>query len=591
MTTPPIAPDLDEIPPEEATADPVEPITGHVERHRDEEAPEIRYAKKPKAAVFYPALGVILVFVVLAMAMPEQFAEFVETGNTAVVNGLGWYYVILVTAFVFFSIWIGVGRRGDVVLGKDDEAPAFSLRNWFAMLFAAGMGIGLVFWGVAEPLSHMASPPPDVANRSLEAIAQAAMNRTFLHWGLHAWAIYVVVGLGIAYAVHRKGRPVSIRYALEPVLGDRVHGWLGNLVDILAIVGTLFGVATSLGFGVAQVAGGLEFLGIAEDTTPLQVGLIFGVTALATLSVVSGLDRGIKWLSNLNMGVAALLLLVVLILGPATLFVLREFVQSLGSYLQNFFGLSFTTLPFHGATGETWLGGWTTYYWGWWMSWSPFVGVFIARISRGRTVRQFVFGVLLVPTLVTFLWFSVLGGTALWEQIFGGGSLIDAEGGVDQNIALFQMLELVPGTAVLSGVAILLIVVFFVTSSDSGSFVIDMISHGGSATPPVWSRVLFSVLEGTIAAVVLVAAGDGLGLRALQVLAILVAAPWSVVMIVMAFSTARVLGSEAKETMRLERAAFTRELVEEIKEDGDWPGNGATATRRRPRSSRRWFSG
>ncbi len=534
----------------------------------DPESPEVRYARKPKAGVFYPALGVILVFVVLAISMPERFAAFVETGNTAVVNGLGWYYVLLVTGFVGFSIWIAFGRRGDVVLGKDDEKPQYSMRNWFAMLFAAGMGIGLVFWGVAEPLSHMATPPPDVAGRTEEAIAQAAMNRTFLHWGLHAWAIYVVVGLAIAYAVHRKGRPVSIRWALEPVLGDRVHGWLGNVVDVVAIVGTLFGVATSLGFGVAQVAGGLEFLGIAEDTTPLQVGLIFGVTALATLSVVSGLDKGIKWLSNINMGLAALLLLIVLIAGPASLFVLREFVQSVGSYLQNFFGLSFTTLPFHGATGETWLGGWTTYYWGWWMSWSPFVGVFIARISRGRTVREFVAGVLLVPTLVTFLWFSILGGTALWEQRFGGGSLIDADGGVDQNIALFQMLEILPGTAVLSGLAIVLIVVFFVTSSDSGSYVIDMISHGGSATPPVWSRVMWSILEGTIAAVVLWAAGDSLGLRALQVLAILVAAPWSVVMIVMCISTARALGAEAKETMRAERAAFRRELLEEIREEG-----------------------
>ncbi len=541
---------------------------------QSEEKAEVRYRMKPKAAVFYPALGVIVLFVALAMAMPEQFARFVESGNTAVVNGLGWYYVLLTTGFVAFSIWIAIGRRGDVVLGKDDEPPAYAMRNWFAMLFAAGMGIGLVFWGVAEPLSHMASPPPDVASGTQESIAQAAMNRTFLHWGLHAWAIYVVVGLSIAYAVHRRGRPVSIRWALEPVLGNRVHGWLGNVVDIIAIVGTIFGVATSLGFGVAQVAGGLEFLGIAEDTTPLQVGLIFGVTALATLSVVSGLDKGIKWLSTLNMGLALILLLVVLIAGPATLFVLREFVQSLGSYLQNFFGLSFKTLPFHGATGETWLGGWTTYYWGWWMSWSPFVGVFIARISRGRTVREFVAGVLLVPTLVTFLWFSIMGGTALWEQQFGGGSLIDAEGGVDQNIALFQMLELLPGSAVLAGMAMILVIVFFVTSSDSGSFVIDMISHGGSSTPPVWSRVMWSILEGAIAAVVLWAAGDSLGLRALQVLAILVAAPWSVVMIVMCVATAKALGSESRRTMRLERAALRRELVEELRED---EGEGAVA--------------
>ncbi|MFK5647086.1 BCCT family transporter, partial [Ornithinimicrobium sp. LYQ121] len=518
--------------------------------------PDQRYARSPKAWVFYPSMAVIALFVVLTLALPERFAQFVSDGNTAVINGLGWYYVLIVTGFVFFAVWMAVGRRGDVVLGRDDEPAQFAMGSWFAMLFAAGMGIGLVFWGVAEPLWHLAAPPPDVASGTEEAVAQSAMNRTFLHWGLHAWAIYVVVGLAMAYAVHRKGRPVSIRWALEPLLGDRVQGWLGNVIDVVAIVGTVFGVATSLGFGVAQVAGGLDFLGIAEDTAGLQVGLIAGITAIATISVVSGVDKGIKWLSNLNMGLAVVLLLAVLLLGPATLFVLREFVQSLGSYLQNFFGLSFRTLPFYGTDGESWLGGWTTYYWGWWMSWAPFVGIFIARISRGRTVREFVAGVLLVPTLVTFVWFSVMGGTALWEQRFGGGSLIDDDGGVATNVALFQMLELVPGTAILSGLAILVIVVFFVTSSDSASFVVDMISHGGHPDPPVWSRVVWAVVEGLIAAVVILAVGAELGLTALQVLAILVAAPFSVVMVLMCVATAKALGAEARSAARLERAAL-----------------------------------
>ncbi|MGD8149064.1 BCCT family transporter [Ornithinimicrobium sp. Y1694] len=557
------------------------------------EDPDARYAKKPKGWVFYPALAIIGLFVAITLAFPEQFAEFVETGNTAVVNGLGWYYVLIVTGFIFFAVWMAFGRRGDIVLGKDDEPAEFGLLSWFAMLFAAGMGIGLVFWGVAEPLWHTAWPPPNMAGSSEETIAQAAMTRTFLHWGLHAWAIYVVVGLSMAYAVHRRGRPVSIRYALEPLLGRRVEGWLGNTIDVIAIVGTIFGVATSLGFGVAQIAGGLQFLGFAEDTTPLQVGLIFGITALATVSVVSGLDKGIKWLSNFNMVMAVVLLLVVLVLGPATLFILREFVHTLGAYFQGFFGLAFQTLPFYGPEGEEWLGAWTTYYWGWWMSWAPFVGIFIARISKGRTVREFILGVLLVPTTVTFIWFSTMGGTALWAEMFGDGGLI-VDGDVDNTTSLFQMLELIPGTAVLSGLAILLIVIFFVTSSDSGSFVVDMISHGGSANPPVWSRVTWSVLEGVIAAVVLWAAGQELGLRALQVLAIFVAAPFSVVMIGMCFATTIAFNKETKDQQRLERASLRRELaleVAEAQQRGELTGasaaTAASPTKRRGLGRRR----
>lgn len=540
-------------------------------RPRTPEPPHARFARRPKPTVFYPAVGLILAALLLTTFFPEQFQSFIEDGNTVVVNSIGWYYVLLVTTFVFFSLWMAFGRNGDVVLGPDDEGPEFGLLSWFAMLFAAGMGIGLVFWGVAEPLNHYASPPPDVAAGSAEAVAQGAMNRTFLHWGLHAWAIYVVVGLSMAYAIHRRNRPVSIRWALEPLFGDRVKGWVGDVIDVVAIVGTVFGVATSLGFGVTQIAAGLGYLGVVDDSTTLRVGLIAGITAAATVSVVSGVDKGIRWLSNINMVMAVVLLLAVLLLGPATLFVLRELVQSIGSYLQGFVGLSFRTLPFYGEDGESWLGGWTTYYWGWWMSWAPFVGVFIARISRGRTVREFIAGVLLVPTSVTFVWFAVMGGTALWEQIFGGGSLVDAEGAVNTDTALFQMLDLLPGSALWAGLAILLIIVFFVTSSDSGSFVVDMISHGGHPEPPVWSRVFWAVIEGAIAAVVLAVAGIELGMRALQVLAIFVAVPFSAVMMAMMVATAKALREEAHQVAALERAALRRELAAELREAGSGP--------------------
>lgn len=524
--------------------------------------------------VFVPAAAVILAVVAITLLFPQQFSDFITEGNQVVIDSIGWYYVLIVTGFVFFALWLAFSRLGDVTLGKDGEEPQYGLGSWFAMLFAAGMGIGLVFYGAAEPLIHFAGPPPGVEG-SDQAVAQAAMNRTFLHWGVHAWAIYVVVGLAVAYAVHRRGRPVSIRWALEPLIGRRLaQSWLGDLIDIAAIVGTVFGVATSLGLGVSQIGSGLEFLGWVSVSETLLVVLIVAITAAATISVVTGLDKGIKYLSNTNMVLAAVLVVAVLVLGP-TLFLAREFVQNLGSYLQNFLGLSFTTLPFYGEDGTTWLGGWTTYYWGWWISWSPFVGIFIARISRGRTVREFVIGVLLVPTLVTFLWFSVLGGSALYREMFGGGGLVGADGQVDQTAALFQLLDGFPGGTVLAGLAVILVIIFFVTSSDSASFVVDMISHGGDPNPPVWSRVFWALLEGAIAAVVLGMVGAELGLTALQIMAILVAVPFSVVMILMAVALAIGLRREHRRTLALERQVLQRELLKELQEAAT---NGAPDT-------------
>ncbi|WP_116112461.1 BCCT family transporter [Austwickia chelonae] len=518
--------------------------------------------------VFWPAAALTLAFVAVALVAPAWLKGVLSSANTTVINGLGWYYVLLVTCMVAFCLYAGWSRWGEVTLGPDDEEPAYSLMTWFAMLFAAGMGIGLVFWGVAEPLNHFATPPPGssgaIEGASAATRAQNAMTTTFLHWGLHAWAIYIVVALALALAVHRRGRPVSIRWALEPLLGDRVRGIWGDIIDVVAIVGTLFGVATSLGFGVTQVTSGLHFLGIADESMTLMVTLVVVITSIAMVSVVSGLDVGIKWLSNGNLVLAFVLMAMVLAFGPS-LFLLREFVQNLGSYIQNIVGLSFRTMPFQGAEGEKWLAGWTTYYWGWWISWSPFVGVFIARISRGRTVREFIAGVLLVPTLVTFLWFSILGGTAIYLQMTEGTLIQD--GVVSTNTALFKMLSSLPGTTALAGLFLLLIVVFFVTSADSGSLVVAMLASGGDELPPVWTRVLWSALGGAIAAVLLWggARSGGLtdGLSALQTMAILVAAPFSLVMIAMCFATARALHREVARLRRLERAAFARKIVKD----------------------------
>nr|WP_083886275.1 BCCT family transporter [Actinoalloteichus spitiensis] len=512
--------------------------------------------------VFYPSAAIILAFVALTMIFPSQAEEIIGTVQGSIVDGFGWYYVALVSGFVVFSLWVGIGHFGDIKLGKDDEEPEFSLASWLAMLFAAGMGIGLVFWGVAEPLNHFASPKPGVEGTP-EQVGQQSLVQTFLHWGLHPWAIYVVVGLAIAYAVHRKGRPVSIRWALEPLLGDRVKGRWGDVIDVVAVVGTLFGVATSLGFGVLQVAAGLDFVGIdgVADSTPALILLIGGITAMAIFSVVSGVKKGVKWLSNINMSMAAILMLFVLIAGP-TLFLLREFVQSIGLYLQNLLQLSFDVSAMQGEEGAAWQAAWATFYWGWWISWAPFVGIFIARISRGRTVREFVAGVLLVPTVITFLWFTIFGGTGLYRELFGEGGLV-VDGAVNTEGALFGVLGDLPGGMIVSVFAIVLIVLFFVTSSDSGSLVVDMLTSGGNPEPPTWSRVFWSVVEGLVAIALLVVGGDS-GLAALQTTAIVIAFPFSIIMIGMCVATWRQFHEERESWLRARRKRQREELTEHI---------------------------
>lgn len=523
-----------------------------------------------KTAVAVPTAVIVLGFVGLAAVAPRWLSDLLKEANTSVVNGLGWYYSLIVAGFVGFALLVAFGPYGNITLGPDDEPPSYSLVSWFAMLFAAGMGIGLVFWGVAEPLNHYASPPPGTPAGTSDAMkAQEAMTTSFLHWGLSAWAVYIVVGLAIAYTVHRKGRKVSLRWALEPLFGRRVRGWFGDVVDVFAIVGTLFGVAASLGFGASQFSSGLDYLGILKSNIWVLLAVIAIITALATCSVLSGLDRGIKWLSNANLVLAAVLALAVLLLGQP-LFVLREFVQTIGDYLSNFVHLSFRTLPFQREAGESWLGSWTTYYWGWWISWSPFVGIFIARISKGRTVREFVAGVLAVPTLVTFLWFSIMGGTALWQQLHGPGGLVSPDNKVDNVNALFQVLEHIPASSVLIVGFLILLVIFFVTSADSAAFVVDMVATGGEQNPPVLTRVMWAVLGGGIAAVLLwggaVSGGEDLtaGLGALQTMTIIAAAPFSVVMVLACLATLRAFSNEHRQRLRLENRVLRREMTEHV---------------------------
>lgn len=518
-----------------------------------------------KGWVFWPAAAIVLGFVAFALVAPGIAEDAFTTLQAAIVRDFSWYYVLVAAAFVAFVLWIGFSRFGDIVLGKDDDKPEFSTVSWFSLLFAAGMGIGLVFYGVSEPLSHFASPRPGVTGTPAE-LAQQALTQTFLHWGLHAWAIYVVVGLALAYAIHRRRRPVSIRWALEPLLGRRVRGGWGNLIDVIALVGTLFGVATSLGLGVLQINSGLAAIGLLKPSLLVQIVLIVVVTLVAIVSLVTGVAKGMKILSNFNLFLAGLLLVFVLVVGP-TQFLLREFVQSIGDYLQHFVGLALNVSAFSGTKGEAWQGAWTTFYWGWWMSWAPFVGIFIARISKGRTVRQFVFGVLLVPTLLTFLWFAILGGTALQAQMSGRVSLVGQGGRVDVEGALFQLLGSLPAGTVLIAGAILLIAVFFVTSADSGALVMAMIATGGQLEPKAWIRVFFAAVTALVAIALLVSGG----LTALKTAAITTALPFSVVMILMCWSTVIAFTREIRAYRAAERAVLLQELATAYEQEVEQP--------------------
>ncbi len=485
-------------------------------------------------AVFIPASVVIIGLIVFAVIYASTAADAFTKLNGVIADGVGWWYVLVITGFVVFAIYCGVSRIGTIRLGEDDEKPEFSSVAWLAMLFSAGMGIGLVYYGVAEPLTHYVNPPESLGVAAqTDGAADQAQALTLFHWGLHPWAIYVVVGLGMAYMTYRRGRPLAVRWLLEPLLGrKRVEGPIGHAVDVTAVVGTLFGVATSLGFGITQIAAGLEDLGWIEINNWWMVGMIAAITVVATASVVSGVSKGLKWLSNINMLLAALLALFVMLLGP-TLFLLQAFVQNLGTYIQSLPEFMLRTAPF--SDGQ-WLSGWTIFYWGWWISWAPFVGMFIARISRGRTIREFVVAVLLVPTVIGAMWFTIFGDSAILRQRDSGNMLVD--GAVDTNTSLFHLLGGLPIATITSLLAIAVIVFFFITSSDSGSLVIDILSSGGELDPPKASRVYWAALEGVAAAVLLVVGGAG-SLTALQTASIATAVPFSLVMVAACVSILR----------------------------------------------------
>ena len=469
--------------------------------------------------------GILVVFIAWTLIFQEAASGIFADVLSFIGNTFGWTYILAANIFVVVGLFFAFSRYGKIRIGGPEAQPEFTNAAWYAMLISAGMGIGLMFWSVAEPIFHLAGPPPLFGVEPMTGAAgQAALATTFFHWGIHPWGIYALVSLALAFFAYNRGLPLTFRSVFYPILGPRIYGTWGNVIDILTVLATLFGLATSLGFGVGQAAAGLNFLFGWPMGTTFQVTLIAVITGLATMSVVAGLDAGVKRLSQLNIYLAAIFMLFIIIVGP-TLFIFSVFTQSLGEYVAVLPELSFWSEAF---TGTTWQQGWTIFYWGWWISWSPFVGMFIARISKGRSVRELILGVMIFPTLLSALWMSVFGGAAINLQLEG---IRDVATAVNENVAtaLFDMLEAFPLTNFTSLLGIILVISFFVTSSDSGSLVVDHLTSGGKLDSPKPQRVFWAIMEGLIAAVLLI--GGGLG--ALQTAAITTGLPFALVLLIM----------------------------------------------------------
>jgi len=504
--------------------------------------------------VFLISGAVIVLFVLLSLLFQAEAESFFSWLRPFLTSKLDWLFLIAGNIFVIFALFLIVSPLGKIRLGGPDAKPEFNYTGWFAMLFAAGMGIGLMFYGVSEPLSHYSSSvaadagsadswaPLGGAADDPEAARRLGMAATIFHWGLHPWAVYAVVGLALALFGFNKGLPLTIRSAFYPIFGERVWGWLGHVIDTLAVFATLFGLATSLGFGAEQALAGLNHIFGIPDTDPWKVGLILAITACALTSVVAGLDAGVKRLSEINMILAFVLLVFVIVVGP-TLAIATGFFANLVAYAEKLIPLS----NFIGREDDNFRTGWTTFYWAWWISWSPFVGMFIARVSYGRTVREFMISVLIVPTVVSVLWMTAFGGTAISQLQNGFQGAVEA----DLPLKLFLVLEQLPLASIASFIGIVLVIVFFVTSSDSGSLVIDTITAGGKMDAPVGQRVFWATFEGLVAIALLL----GGGLTALQSAAVATGFPFAVILVLMVYCIYQGLRGEKRAIEEAEAAA------------------------------------
>ena len=501
--------------------------------------------------VFIASALLIVGFIFFGSLFGELAGEVFNQLQSFITPRFRWLFIILMNVAVVFSLYIALSRYGDIRLGHQTEHPEYSLLSWFGMLFSAGIGIGLLYWGTAEPLYHFMSPPMGQAE-TVEA-AKQAMSISFLHWGIHAWALYCVVALSLAYFHYRRGLPLSIRSVLYPLIGQKIYGKWGHVVDTLAVFGTMFGVVTSLGLGAMQINAGFSNVFGIPNNVPVQLCLIAIITAMATLSVMMGLDKGIKRLSDINIVLTVLLLGFMLFFGP-TQFIIDSFIENIGNYVSQLIPLGFWSEAY---SNTDWQANWTIFYWAWWVSWSPFVGIFVARISRGRTIREFIFGVLFIPMLLLFFWFTTFGGSAVHMELMGNYGLIEAVK-ADYGSAIFKLIEYYPLTKPLTLVIVVMIMLWFVTSSDSASFVIDMLTAGGDTNPPKIQRLFWALSQGVIAAVLLVAGG----LSALQAVAIIAGFPFAIVVFVMMYCLWRGLTRDRLTLYRNQQWYITAESAE-----------------------------
>ena len=509
--------------------------------------------------VFLTSAILILAFIIFGAFFNELATEVFGQAKAFVSMRFGWFFIMVVNLTLVMSIYLIFSRYGDIRLGHQNENPEYNLVSWIGMLFSAGIGIGLLYWGTAEPLYHFMAPP--LGEPESVAAAKQAMNISFLHYGLHVWALYGMVALSLAYFHYRRGLPLAIRSTLYPLIGKKIYGPMGHTVDTLAVFGTMFGVVTTLGLGVLQINSGLESLfGIPNNIT-VQIILIAFITMLAGLSLLMGLDKGIKRLSDINIFFTIVLLSFVIILGP-TQFIFNSFFENIGNYLHQVIPLGLWTESYEGEAN--WQSSWTVFYWAWWISWSPFVGVFVARISRGRTIREFILGVLLIPITILFLWFTAFGGSAVHMELMAvvdpniaSPGLVEAVK-ADTGSAIFKLMESYPMTAALNGLIVVMIVLWFVTSSDSASFVIDMLTSGGDTNPPKIQRLFWAGTEGVIAAVLLAAGGLG----ALQAASIVSGLPFAVVIVIMMYSLLRGLSRDRLILYRNQQWFITEESAE-----------------------------
>jgi choline/glycine/proline betaine transport protein len=493
--------------------------------------------KYPIHPVFSISAISLLFFLGISLVFPAGASKTFAAALKFVSDRFGWFYILSVSFLLGFSLWLMASRYGNIRLGDDDSKPEFRTSSWIAMLFSAGMGIGMLFYGVAEPMTHFAKPPLGPGHTK-ESVGQA-MEITFYHWGLHAWGTYVIIALALAYFAYRKKLPLSMRSVFYPILGERIHGPIGHMIDVLAVLCTLCGLATSLALGSMQINAGLHVVFGAPQSTTVQSLLIVAITICATISLVSGLEKGIKFLSEANMILGTLLMLFVFTVGP-TNFLLDALCDNIANYLSGIMHRSFWRDSIR-ETGE-WHQDWTIFYWGWWIAWSPFVGMFIARVSKGRTIREFIIGVLLIPTGVTFLWLTVFGDTAMYLELWGKGGISKAVTD-DVSTAIYAVLRQLPFFSISAIMMTVVVATFFITSSDSASYVVDILTAGGNPHPPVWTRIFWALAEGMVAIVLLLVGGKTI-LKALQSAVISLGLPFCIVLLLMCYSLMKVMRTE-----------------------------------------------